>query len=325
MIKLRHLSHGGIMPNYQCTAACRHCLYACSMDWEGYMTEADMETACENLRYGGCRSVHIGGGEPFMNFDGLVALVKMAVRYGISVEYVETNGYWATDEKTVKNYLEALRDAGADTLCISVDPFHAEYVPYERPVRLAELCRRYRFGYFLWQERFLSMLTGVAPDRAHVRRALEENISSDYIYKTARVYGLRYGGRAINIESEYGQKKPLEKLLTTNSPCRELLSTNHFHVDMYGRFIPPGCTGIAIPLREMVDGIDPGKYPAFEALASGGVTALVDYAKERGFQPEPGYTSTCALCFHTRHWLSKLEGTPELVREHYEQSLAHYD
>jgi len=294
------------------------------MDWEGYMSQADMDAVCATLRTGGCRSVHIGGGEPFMDFEGLLCLLKTAHNHGIVVEYVETNGYWATDEDKVKSYLQALTDAGADTLCISVDPFHAEYVPYARPVRLAELCGRYGFGCFLWQQRFLPMLSGVDATKAHSREALDAAVP-DYVLKTAQAYGLRYGGRAINIEAEYMPVKPLEKLMAAKSPCRELLSTNHFHVDMYGRFIPPGCTGIAIPLDEMITGLEPGKYPAFEALISGGVAALVAFAQKKGFCPNSlGYTSACAMCFHVRHFLSKQECYPELVKEHYEQSLAHY-
>jgi len=118
----------------------------------------NMEALCASLREGGCNSVHIGGGEPFLDFEGLLTLVKTARQHGITVEYIETNGYWANSEGKVKARLEALADAGVDTLCISVDPFHAEYIPYGAPLRLAEWCRRYGFGHFLWQERFLSMI-----------------------------------------------------------------------------------------------------------------------------------------------------------------------
>ncbi|MCL2285790.1 MAG: 4Fe-4S cluster-binding domain-containing protein [Firmicutes bacterium] len=316
------LGHCGIMPNYQCTAACRHCLYACSPSFSGgYMAESVMDEMFSLLRKGGCRSVHIGGGEPFLDFDGLLTLLAKAQKFGIAVDYVETNGCWATDENTVAKHLLALEKVGADTFCISVDPFHAEYVPYAYPLRLAEICRKKGFGYFLWQERFLNIMRSVDPNTAHDRADLEKSIGRDYILDTATAYGIRMGGRAINIEIEYYPPKPLEKVLSPN-PCRGLVSTGHFHVDMYNRFIPPGCTGLVLPMEDVVRGIQPGKYPVYEALYFGGVAALYGLAKEHGFQPAPeGYTSGCALCFFIRKYLSEKGIFAELEPEHYTEAM----
>ena len=315
------------------------------------MSQKSMDDVCATLKEGGCRSVHIGGGESFLDFDGLLALLKTCRRHGITVEYIETNAYWASNEEKVRSRLEALSSAGADTFCISVDPFHAEYVPYAAPLRLAKWCRNYGFGYFLWQERFLPMMKGLDAEKVHSRAAIEAGISKDYIWDTAQAYGLRMGGRAVNIAEEYSPRKPISEV-ANNTPCHRLLSTDHFHADMYGRFIPPGCTGIAIPLKEAIRGIPAGKYPAFEALLEGGVAALLEYAKgcvspdrdvlssdNAGFsqdRPAPApcktisaidtgsYTSGCNLCFHLRHWLSKQGCCPELDPEHYDASLQYY-
>ena len=325
MTKIQRLHHGGIMANYQCNAACRHCLYACSPDRNSdYISKEAAVDICDLLVKGGCRSIHIGGGEPFLDFDGLITLLETARNAGIRVEYIETNGFWAVNEQRAKSYLQALARAGTDTLCISLDPFHAEYVPFVLPLRLAEICNNNRFGYFLWQERFLQSMARVEPTKAHNRTALEEQISPSYIIDVARRYGVNMGGRAINIEKEYVKPIALQNLLNSGS-CRNLLSTDHFHVDLYGKFIPPGCTGIAIPLDEAVEGIPYGKYPAFEALLSGGAAGLLEFAKEKGFRPEDEYTSSCALCFYIRRWLSKNTDCPELDRSHYEASLTYYD
>ena len=110
-------------------------------------------------------------------------------------------------------------------------------------------------------------------------------------------------------------------------------------------FIPSGCTGIILPLEEVISGIPSGKYPAFEALMTGGVAELYQLAQVRGFAADPqGYPSGCALCFHIRRWLCThnhshnhshthtLSPTrdcapspfPELDAEHYDESLKHY-
>ena len=320
--KITPLRHGGIMPNYECSAACRHCLYACSPTRTGgYMSEKIMDEALGLLREGGCRSVHIGGGEPFLNFDGLLTLLEKTNRHGINVDYIETNACWATDEETIAKHLNALRKTGADTFCISVDPFHAEYVPYAYPLLLAQVCQKERFGYFLWQDRFLAMLRNTDPNKAHSRAALEKSIGADYIRDTANAYGIRMGGRAVTIEAEYYARKPVDAVLDSN-PCRSLVSTGHFHVDMYNRFLPPGCTGIAIPMEDAVRGIPEGKYPVFDVLLQGGVTALYDLAKKHGFAPAAeGYVSGCALCFFVCKYLSELGGFAELDPEHYAESV----
>ena len=325
MLTTDRLMHGGVMANYRCTAACRHCLYACSPErTDGYITEETAESVADLLRTAGCRSVHIGGGEPFLDFNGLVALIRILSNARIRVEYIETNAYWASDTVRCKKYLQELIRAGADTFCISVDPFHAEYVPLELPLSLAETCRNVGFGYFLWQDRYLPVMKRLDRSRIHTRAEMEKLISPGYVLETAKSYGIGFGGRAICIEEEYSINKPLQNIVN-NRPCHRLVSGGHFHVDMYGRYVPPGCTGFAIPLEEAVHGIPDGKYPVYEALLSGGTEYLLEFAASKGFiADDSGYPSTCNLCFHIRHWLCENAPSPELDPEHYIEALKYY-
>ena len=325
MRTVKRLNHGGIMANYKCNAACRHCLYACSPERSGgFISKAGAGDICGLLREGGCRSVHVGGGEPFLDFDGLVELVGTVRNAGINVEYIETNAFWARDEYKVEQQLRALLKTGADTLCISLDPFHAEYVPVKMPLFLAEMCRRVNFGFFLWQEKYLPALSRLDSDKTYNRAELERLISRDYVMKTAQSYGLHMGGRAYNIEAEYLTLRPVDTIADSR-PCCRLLSSDHFHVDLNGKFIPPGCTGIAIPLEDVVRGIPDGKYPVFDALLSGGTAELLRYARARGFSENShGYTSNCAMCFHIRRWFCEQNECPELDPEHYIESLKYY-
>jgi len=339
MLNAGTLIHGGVMVNYQCTAACRHCLYSCSPTrGAGYIDEKSAENICRFLSEGDCRSVHIGGGEPFLDIDGLLMVIRKLKRAGIKLEYIETNAHWAaetTDQKKAKEILRKLLTEGPCTLCISIDPYHAEYVPYGAPLALTELCEETGVEYFLWKREFLHSLSRLDSRKTHSRAEMEKTLSRDYIHKTARLYGIGYGGRAVNIEREFGSLCPAEsfapekpaagKSAADKSACHNLLSTGHFHVDMYGYFIPPRCTGIRIPLSEAVEGIPAGKYPAFEALYSGGVSALLSLARQNGFTPAgEGYPSACNLCFHIRHFLSE-KGFAELDKNHYGEALKYYD
>jgi hypothetical protein len=323
MLNAGTLYHGGIMVNYQCPAACRHCLYACSPTrGDGYISREMMGEVCRLLRQGGIGSVHIGGGEPFLNFEGLLMAIRELKAAGITLDYIETNAAWVNDDKDTVKKLKALIAEDVSALCISVDPFHAEYIPYALPLRLAHICDETGMDYFLWKQQFLKTLSRLDPDNAHSRAEMEEILMPEYISNTAGLYGLHWGGRAVNIEEEYAPAIPAAQILN-DDPCHTLLSTGHFHVDMDGFFIPPGCTGIRLPLAEAVDSIPDGKYPVFESLYHGGTAALIKLAKEHGFVPKQAYPSRCNLCFHTRRFLSS-KGFAELDSRHYEESVKYY-
>ncbi len=324
MLKIKRLNHGGIMACYRCTAACRHCLYASSPGREaGYISAKTSQNVAMLLRKGGCNSVHIGGGEPFINFEGLLQLITALSQQGVYVEYIETNGYFARDENKTIHYLDTLLQHGIDTLCISVDPFHAEYVPTALPIKLAKLCDSRGMGYFLWKQHYIKSLSAVDTTKAHSRKTLADTLTDDYIAKTANSYGITFGGRAVNIEEEYAQKRPLEQILNDN-PCRSLLSTDHYHIDMHGKFVPPGCTGFAVDLKQMLDGTDPTDYTVMQALLNGGVNALYRLALKEGITPAEQYTSSCNLCFDLRSKLAKTAKFPELYAEHYTASREYY-
>ena len=86
--------------------------------------------------------VHITGGEPFLYWEHLVEVLEKAKENGFGrVDMIETNGYWATDEKIIKDRLETLDGLSMNRLKISCDPFHQEYVDIEPVSRLAKIAK----------------------------------------------------------------------------------------------------------------------------------------------------------------------------------------
>jgi len=124
---IKRLGSGGLITNYFCSSSCKHCLYNCSPHWQKRYIDPD--TAGKNLktiRALGCRSVHIGGGEPLLRPDKLATVLELASQVGISVEYVETNSSWFQDLESAKNLLSDLSRKGLGTLLVSISPFHNE-------------------------------------------------------------------------------------------------------------------------------------------------------------------------------------------------------
>ena len=176
----------------------------------------------------------------------------------------------------------------------------------------------------MWKQEYLPFLSKLDSQKNHSRSEMEKAFSGDYIKKTARSYGISFGGRAANIEREYGTLFPANNFTAYSSPCPNLLSTRHFHVDKDVYIIPPHCTGLRIPLQEGIEGIPEGKYPAFEALYDGGISALMELAMRYGFSPDiMGYPSKCNLCFYLRHYLSD-KNFEELDKNHYDEALKYY-
>ena len=315
------------MVNYRCNAACRHCLYACSPSrHSGYITQEKTEYICDLLVKGRIGSVHIGGGEPFLDFEGLLTVIRCLVKAGIQLDYIETNAFWASKgphDPVTSERINILKNEGVEALCISIDPFHAEYIPWAYPIDLAQICEKQGMGYFLWKEECLKALSRLDRNKRHAKKEIEAALGGDYIARTAAAYGIRLGGRAVNIEEEYGSYKSAADLLD-GSPCFALLSTGHFHVDMDGYFIPPGCTGLRLPLDEVLAGTKNGNYPVFESLFTGGIAALWDLAAAQGFSADKkGYPSKCNLCFHIRKFLAA-KGYAELDEDFYAEALRYW-
>ena len=149
--KIKRLRSGGLITNYFCTSSCKHCLYKCSPHWEKrYLVPA---TAKENLvaiRSLGCRSVHIGDGEPLLKPDELCTVLDIASEVGVSVEYVETNSSWFRDIESAKALLSQLREKGLLTLLVSISPFHNEQIPFSRVQGVIEAARLVGIGIFPW-------------------------------------------------------------------------------------------------------------------------------------------------------------------------------
>ena len=306
--------YSGIILNYNCPAACRHCMFASAPSCpKEYLTEEGAEKLCSILAEAGTVSVHIGGGEPFVNFSALCSLIRVMNRHGIGVDYIETNAFWCTGEEIGRQRLLKLRELGVDTVMISVDPFHIEYVPLERPLLLLKLLNDMEFDYFIWQERYLRRLMKLEKNRTYTKEELEKALGRHYITDTAREYGLGMNGRALAIAGEIYPAKPAAEWIT-GEPCTNLISTVHCHLDLYGNVIPSGCPGLAAAAEDYLNGrIEQEKYPVMHRLLYGGTEALYGYAAERGFVPdEAGYPTKCAFCYAMRSYLEENEPTADL-------------
>jgi len=317
--------YSGIITNYVCTAECRHCMFFSSPSCpKKYITPETADHLSGVLERAGTSSVHIGGGEPFMNFPVLCDLIKALNRHGIGVDYIETNAFWAKDDRVIRERLSALRDLGVTTVMVSVDPFHIEFVPLERPLRLCQIMNEMDFDYFIWKDTYLRrfLRLGVDKTKTYTKEELQKILGKNYITDTAAEYGVGMNGRALMIAEEMYAKRPAETWVTS-APCASLLDVCHCHLDLYGNIVPSGCPGIAAEAEDFLnERIPPEKYPVMARLLQGGTEALYRYAKEKGFRPAPeGYPTKCAFCHAMRKYLHEHAPSADLApAESYQNS-----
>ena len=311
--KVKSLYSGaGIIVTYKCSAACLHCCYSSSPKRSGeFMSRQTADRIFALLRKMGCYSVHIGGGEPFMNFEKLLEVCKSALEHHISIDYIETNASWYTDDNGVSEKLKKLISAGVDCLLISVDPFHNEFVPYVKIKNLLKCCRKNNMGTFVWQSRFERIVQQLDENTTHSLSEYEDAFGGDFIKLISENYGLGYNGRALRIleknitKSE--DKKPYEYFSRENqAQCKDrITSLHHFHVDMDENVIPPSCNGFRANIFDLCgEGLDSEKYMYFTSVAESGFGALCKQAEALGFVPKyEGYASKCALCFDIKKYI----------------------
>jgi hypothetical protein len=321
----------GLFLSYRCSSTCKHCLYACSPRWPAdWIAEDDAEQILSHLagtmrgkypypgRVGVNDGVHLTGGEPFLNFDLLLRLTQIAHRLDIPTTFVETNGFWARDDRTTRERLRALQDAGLDGILVSANPFILEGIPFERTERAVRISREvFGANAIVYQQFFYRQFQDLG-----LRGTLA---FEDYLERAG--HGLQYvelfaNGRVPYKLGHLFHPHPAERFF--GASCRrELIRDWHIHVDNYGNYLPGFCGGLSLGdarhLDALCGGIDLDQLPILKALLTD-LADLYRLGQEYGYQAGAGYVSKCHLCLDIRRHLARAGDFQELQpRELYER------
>ena len=326
--KLPEPISGGLLLSYKCSAECRHCMYACTPKWKGdWIAQKDLEEVLSqlgrtirpspwgdqtvSLNYG----LHFTGGEPFLNFELLLKTIEIADQLRIPSTFVETNCYWCSNDEVTRERLELLRETGLKGILISVNPYYAEYVPFERTERCVRISKEV-FGenVMVYQAEYYHRFKHLG---------IKERISlEDYLELTKKEdlteeVELFLMGRAAH------QLRDLYPAYPTHSffgePCRPPFLRNwHNHFDNYGNVMPGYCGGISLGHWQNLDrlikeGIDLEEHPVLRFLIAEDVQGLFHFAEDFGYQESrEGYLSKCDLCLDLRKYLVSKQDFDEL-------------
>ena len=317
-LSIKHLRSGGIITNYFCTSSCRHCLYTCGPHWpKDYLTPGRAEDLFKCVRALGCRSVHIGGGEPLLRPDKLADVLRAARRAGVHIDYVETNSSWYTGFDAARSLLQRLKAQGLQTLLVSISPFHNEFIPFDRVKGVIKACQNTNINIFPWVADFYAEIDALAPDRPHTLDEFEKTFGNEYLEGVLGRYWIHMGGRALGTFRSVLPINSAERILdSARSGCTpELTDTSHFHIDVYGNYIPGLCSGLAIAQEDLGRNLDADQYPIITTLAQHGIKGLYNLAQNAyDFKPSrPGYINKCDLCTDIRTFI--VQHTPDQFKE----------
>ena len=322
MLNTRKLVSGGVITNYHCSSRCRHCVYASSPHWASdYMSRPRADEVFGFLKSAGCSRVHIGGGEPLLQPEKLLPILESAREQGVGIDYIETNSSWYQGPGQAATVLEGLQKLGVDTLLVSIDPFHNEFIPFRKVKGLLEVCRNTGMEVFPWRMEFWDDLERMGDSIPHSLEEFTTVFGPDYPSQLIQRYRLNMRGRALQTFKALLPPLPLETVLNQSGPCQELDGIHHFHIDLHGYFIPEQCPGLSIHLDDLATWQTSGRYPFFLALNSQGIRGLLDrVTREYGFSPQKTYVSKCDLCYDLRRFLVLDRGldSPDLQpQDHY--------
>ena len=303
---INSLWSGGLVTNYYCSSKCKHCLYGCSPAWDkNYIDAATVRKNLQKIKSLGCSSVHVGGGEPLLNSTGLIEVLDVAAQTGVTIEYVETNSSWFQDLPSATSLLKDLKSHGLSTLLISMSPFHNEFIPFFKVKGVIAACQQAGIDIFPWIYAFYDEINSLDDQKTHPLSEYEIKFGPEYLKNLAYRYHLSIRGRALSFFKPFTQPTSYETILeNNNSGCRELKDVSHFHIDLYGNYIPGLCSGLSIKRDDLGQPIDPTTYPFLTVLYSIGIKGLYELATEQfDFKVKDLYFSKCDLCTDIRRHL----------------------
>lgn len=302
----------GIFLTYRCPAKCKHCLYASSPKWEPdfiSLEKADiilnkLSKYLVNSDYITFNAgIHFSGGEPTLNLNLLVELIKLAKKYKISPVLIETNSYWAKDEYRTVSTLEKLFNCNLDGVLISVNPFVVEYVNFKN-IKLAikksiEIFGEHRI--IVYQSIFYKLFEDICLER----KLKFEDFFKNYIGYLSHMELLPMGRTVYKLNKIF--KKYKAETFFYENCLEEFKNPYHIHIDNYGNYIPSFCAGISLNNvfeNENMLEIKLNDYPIISALVTN-IKELYYIAKQFDYKEiEYGYISKCHLCLDIRKHIS---------------------
>ena len=292
----------------KCNSQCIHCQADASplrndvmdvKDAHNYLEEA---TAVSNIE-----SFMVFGGEPMLYPRGVIAVFKKAYQLGIPWIAMITNGVWGKDRKTAEKLAAKLKKAGLNKVNLSVDAFHARYIPLKYPQKAALALLKAEIEDVKWN---VAVIESTDAENEYDKKTKELLKELEPIGLDANIVKIMPVGRAVQNLREFFPHTPLD------GPCEgEPIIGNPLMNPQSICIEPSGavniCWNLAIgnaketPLSQIISEYDWQRNPIIKTLVEEGPTGFLKLLKTRchRFQKDK-YVNKCHLCVEIRKTLN---------------------
>jgi hypothetical protein len=267
----------------------------------------DVKDACnyltEAVKAADLKSFMVFGGEPMLYPTRAIAIFKRAQELNIPKIDMLTNGIWGKDKEIAKTLAKKLKNAGLNTLGLSVDAFHLEYIPLEYPRNAAKASLEAAVEKVTWNVAVIESLDAsnhYDKMTAHILKELEPLGIEAHVHKVVPA------GRALRTISQYFQKTPLEGPCEGETPMENTL-TNPQCLTIEPSGSADICWHLSIgnakktPLSRIISRYDWQRNPMIKTLAEEGPTGLLQRQKPPANRfNKSGYINKCHLCVEVR-------------------------
>jgi len=291
----------------KCNSQCIHCQADASPLRKGVMHVKDAYNyLAEATAVSDLESFMIFGGEPMLYPKRAIAIFNKASQFRIPKIDMITNGVWGKNKATAEKLAIKLKTAGLNTINISADAFHLQFIPLEYPRNAA----------------LASLKAGIEDIKWNVALIESINATNKYDKKTAQILKTL---QPIGIEANTFKIVPagraiqnLRQYLTPTSlygPCEEEpLEGNTLTNPESIAIEPSGSTNICwslpignaknVPLRQLITEYDWQRNPITRILVEEGPTGLLKLPEARDYQfQEEQCINKCHLCTEIRKTL----------------------
>ena len=308
---------------YRCNLSCSHCFF------DGRNSEARLspEMLGKALQSGpsALSWLHFTGGEPLLDPEHLIALLREARKSYHGDIGIASNGYWGRDPDRARELVRRLKDLGVNGISLSVDVFHQPLVSLQAVRAAAEAVAAAGLKRHSWlvaclrgdedpenegsnrrtlaMARRLSEISGLPVAETTVR-AIGRGAGSDRGGVRANIPGSTEGDVPANIPQ--GSCRDLACCLGESGP----FDPRMIWIDPYGNVMI--CYGLTIgslqrgTLTEILADYYPRSHPLLRSLAEQGPKGLYALAEELGVSPGSGpFYGECDLCFRSRRALRR--------------------
>lgn len=285
-----------------CTGRCKHCGNG---ERKGHGPGIDAMAAMQAVRAlargHNIESVMTFGGEPLLYAETVCKIHAEARACGIPERQLITNGCFSRDENKINEVAEALCASGVNDILLSVDCFHQEFIPIEPVLSFARALLRHGAPRFRVHPAWVVNEENDNPYNAETKRILKR--FTDMGIESSRGNNIFPNGNAQRYLAAYFDP-PGE--IDLSLPCGSLPYTQRLDdvrcvcINPNGdvRLCSVGVGNIyQCGAQEIVEGYDPYADSATRAVMTGGVAALLCYAKEKGVAVETSdCRSACGVC-----------------------------